>query len=163
MFSRWSRQYAKEAQLEYNPPAFLKLSETISLALSLVGTMVLYTIAVKNHVSIADYYAFNTAYGMVSAAFMSVVSIAATIANIKPTLEMVKPILEAEPEAHDGKETITELSGAIELSHVSFRYDESMPNVVDDLSLKIAPGEYLAIVGPTGCGKSTLLRLLLGF
>ena len=163
MFSRWAREYAKEAILEYNPPMFLTLSGTISLALSLAGTLILYFIAINNKVSIADYYAFNTAYGMVSGAFMSVVSIAATIANIKPTLEMAKPIMEAEPETHSGKENITSLRGGIELSHVSFRYEETMPNVIDDLSLKIKSGEYLAIVGSTGCGKSTLMRLLLGF
>ena len=163
MFSRWARQYAKEAQLNYNPPAFLKLSGTISLAVSIIGTLVLYSIAIKSRIGVADYYAFNTAYGMVSSALMSVVSIAVTIADIKPTLEMAKPIMEAEPETHEGKENLTELRGGIELSHVSFRYDESMPNVIDDLSLKVKPGEYLAIVGSTGCGKSTLMRLLLGF
>ena len=163
MFSRWARMYAKEAELEYNPPVFLKISGTISLAISLAGTLVLYYVAIRNQVSVADYYAFNTAYGMVSGAFMSVVSIAVTVANIKPILEMAKPIMEAEPEIHDGKEIITGLKGGIELSHVSFRYDETMPNVIDDLSLKIKPGEYLAVVGPTGCGKSTLMRLILGF
>ncbi len=163
MFSRWAREYAKEAQLDYNPPMFLKVSGTISLALSLIGTLILYATAIKNQIGVADYYAFNTAYGMVSSAFTSVVSIAVTVANIRPTLEMAKPIMEAEPEMHDGKENITSLRGGIELSHVSFRYDESMPNVIDDLSLTICPGEYLAIVGSTGCGKSTLMRLLLGF
>ena len=163
MFSRWARLYAKEAQLEYNPPVFLRLSGTVSLAVSLIGTIILYAAAIKNSVPVADYYAFNTAYGMVSAAFMSVVSIAVTVANIKPTLEMARPIMETEPEMHEGKENITSLRGGIELSHVTFRYDESMPNVIDDLSLNIRPGEYLAIVGSTGCGKSTLMRLLLGF
>ena len=38
-----------------------------------------------------------------------------------------------------------------------------MPLVIDNLSLKIRPGQYLAIVGSTGCGKSTLMRLMLGF
>lgn len=163
MFARWANQYAAEAQLEYNPPAFLKLSGTISLAISLAGTLVIYALAIKNRVGVADYYAFNTAYGMVSAAFTSVVSVAVTVANIRPTLEMAKPIMEAEPEIHEGRENITSLNGGIELSHVSFRYDDSMSNVIDDLSLKINPGEYLAIVGSTGCGKSTLMRLLLGF
>lgn len=163
MFSRWARQYAEEAKLEYNPPVFLKLSGTVGLAISLAGMMFIYATAIRNRVSVSDYYAFNTAYGMVSSAFTSVVSIAATVANIRPILEMAKPIMEAEPEVQEGKENIAELKGAIELSHVSFRYDEAMPNVIDDLSLKIKPGEYVAIVGQTGCGKSTLLRLLLGF
>ena len=163
MFSRWARQYAREASLEYNPPLFLKLSGTINLTISLAGTMVLYALAVKSHVSVADYYAFNAAYGMVSAAFLSVSSIATTVANIRPTLEMAKPIMEARPEVEDGKEVITELKGEIELDHISFRYNEAMPNVLDDLSLTVRPGEYLAVTGSTGCGKSTLLRLLLGF
>lgn len=163
MFARWAKYYAREAQLEYNPPAFLKLSGMLTLAVSLVGTLVLYAIAVKNNVSVSDYYAFNSAYGMVASAFTAISGIAITVANIRPTLEMAKPIMEAEPEMQDGKEIITKLSGSIELNHVTFRYDDSMPNVIDDLSLKVKPGEYLAIVGATGCGKSTLMRLLLGF
>ena len=43
-------------------------------------------------------------------------------------------------ESGEGKQMITRLSGGIELNNVSFRYNETMPNVVDDLSLKIRPG-----------------------
>lgn len=163
MFSRWAKQYAKEASLQYNPPAFIKLSGTINLAITLIGTLVLYGLAIKNNVSVADYYAFNAAYGMVSGAFAAFASIAVTAANIKPTLEMAKPIMEAEPELSEGREIITGLRGGIEVSNLSFRYDEDMPYVIDNLSLKIKPGEYVAVVGSTGCGKSTLMRLLLGF
>ncbi len=58
---------------------------------------------------------------------------------------------------------VTSLSGGIELNNVSFRYKEDMPLILDNLSLKICPGQYVAIVGRTGSGKSTLMRLLLGF
>jgi ABC-type bacteriocin/lantibiotic exporter with double-glycine peptidase domain len=78
-------------------------------------------------------------------------------------MEMVKPILETVPEVSEGKQMVTRLSGAIEMNNVSFRYSENMPPVLDDLSLKIRPGQYVAIVGRTGCGKSTLMRLLTGF
>ena len=163
MFSRWAKHYAGEASLEYNPPAFLKLSGTISMAISLIGTLILFSIAIRSGIGVSDYYAFNSAYGMVSASFLSLANIAVLIANIKPTLEMAKPIMEAEPEMALGKEIVTEIRGAIEMEHVTFAYEDGMPNVIDDLSLKINPGEYVAIVGSTGCGKSTLMRLMLGF
>jgi ATP-binding cassette subfamily B protein len=54
---------------------------------------------------------------------------------------------------------LPEVHGEIELSHVRFGYDPERP-VVEDLSLSIAPGEMLAVVGPTGAGKSTLAKLV---
>lgn len=76
---------------------------------------------------------------------------------------MAEPFLKIEPETAENKEIVTHISGSIDLDHVSFRYDESGPYILNDLSLSIKPGEYVAVVGRTGCGKSTLVRLLLGF
>lgn len=162
-FARWGNLYAQNAKLTYNPPAFIKLNSVISLAISLIGNIVMYAAAVKSGVSVADYYAFGTAYGMVSGAFMSLAGMALTIAQIKPILETVQPFFNTVPEISEGKEVITRLSGGIELTNVSFRYNENMPLILDNMSLKIRPGQYVAIVGKTGCGKSTLMRLLLGF
>lgn len=162
-FSKWADLYRQKASLIYDPPMFLKLNTVISTGISLVGTIVLYYTAVKTEVSVADYFAFNTAYGMVSGAFLSLSGIALTAANIKPMFEMVKPILETVPEVSNGKKVLTRISGGIQLDNVSFRYIESMPLIVDNLSIKIRPGQYVALVGKTGCGKSTLMRLMLGF
>lgn len=162
-FSRWARLYRGEVKHTYGVPRILLLSDVINTAIALLGTIVLYFFAVRSSVSVADYNAFMAAYGMVSGAFMSAAGIAVSAARIKPVLEMAKPILDAKPEVAENKQMVTRLSGGIELSHVSFRYNESMPNVLDDLSLSIRPGQYVAIVGRTGCGKSTLVRLLLGF
>lgn len=162
-FAHWGGLFAKETALRYNPPMFVKLNPVISLAITLFGTLALYYGAVISGVSVANYYAFQTAYGVVSGAFVSLSSIALTVAQLKPALDMVQPILDAVPEISEGKQVLTQLSGGIEVSNVCFRYDESMPNVLDNLSLKIKPGQYVAIVGTTGCGKSTLMRLLLGF
>lgn len=162
-FSRWAALYRQKASLTYDPPVFLKLNTVISTGISLVGAIVLYDTAVRSGVSVADYFAFNAAYGMVSGAFLSLSGIALTAANIKPVAEMVKPILETVPEIAAGKKVLTRISGGIELNNISFRYAEGMPLIVDNLSLKIRPGQYVALVGKTGCGKSTLMRLLLGF
>ncbi|MDO4459709.1 MAG: ATP-binding cassette domain-containing protein [Clostridia bacterium] len=163
LFARWANKYSEVTSLEYNPPAFLKLNSTISLIISIVGTLVLYRLAATSGISVSDYYAFNSAYGSISGAFFAVASIARTIANIRPTLEMATPIMETVPETADDKEIIRDIRGSISLSNVSFRYEDNMPWVIDNLSLNIKAGEYLAVVGTTGCGKSTLLRLLLGF
>ena len=162
-FARWANIYSKSAVLTYNPPMFLRVSAVISLGISLFGTLALYLEAVESGVSVADYYAFNTAYAMVSGAFMSFSGIAASVAGIGPILEMISPILKAVPEIDENKHMVTSLSGGVELNHISFRYREDMPLVLDNLNLKIHPGQYVAIVGKTGCGKSTLMRILLGF
>ncbi|MBR4026745.1 MAG: NHLP bacteriocin export ABC transporter permease/ATPase subunit [Lachnospiraceae bacterium] len=162
-YARWSNLYAKEVALSYHPPFFLRANSAFSMVISLVGTIVMYYFAVVSGVSVADYYAFNSAYGMVSGAFMSIVGIATTIAQLKPIFEMAKPILEAVPEVSEGKQVIERISGGIELNNISFRYSENMPLVLDNLSLKIRSGQYVAIVGATGCGKSTLMRVILGF
>ncbi len=162
-FARWGRLFSKSAALSYDPPMFLKISSVITLAISLLGTMSLYYAAIRGGVTIAEYYAFNAAYGMVNGAFLSLAGIASTIAVIKPVLEMAKPIMETVPEVAEDKQVLTRISGGVELNNVTFRYTEDMPPVLDDLSLKIRPGQYVAIVGKTGCGKSTLMRVMLGF
>ncbi len=163
IFANWGNLYAKESNLLYNPPLFLKINSVITMAITMIGTIVMYYLAVRSHVSVSEYYAFNTAYGMVSGAFTTLAGVTLSVAQIKPILEMVKPILDTEPEIAQDKQVVTRLSGGIELNNVSFRYDENMPPVLDNLSLKIRPGQYVAIVGSTGCGKSTLMRIMLGF
>ena len=163
MFARWSKLYSEQLMVSYNPPLFLSENGAFSAIISMSGMILMYFMSVQSGIGVADYYAFNTAYGMVSGAFMSIAGIATTIAQFKPTIEMAKPIMDAIPEVSEGKRVIERLSGGIELNNVSFRYNENMPNVVDNLSLKIRPGQYVAIVGATGCGKSTLMRIMLGF
>ena len=162
-FAKWADTYADAAQLSYNPPLFLKVNSAISTAISLVGMIVMYYIAVSTRVSPSEYISFNAAYGMVTGAFAAATSVALSVAQIKPSMEMAEPILKTEPESAENKTMVTSLKGGIELSNIYFRYNENMPYVVDGMSLKIKAGEYVAIVGTTGCGKSTLMRLLLGF
>ena len=162
-FAKWGKLYAKGAKMLYDPPMFLKISSVLTLAVSLIGTIVMYTLAIKTRVSVAQYYAFNSAYGMVNSAFLALAEIASGLAMIRPALEMAKPIMEAQPEISHDKQVVTHLSGGIELNNVTFRYTDDMPPVLDDLSLKIRPGQYVALVGKTGCGKSTLMRIMLGF
>ena len=76
--------------------------------------------------------------------------------------ERLVDIWDAAPEQEASEQAAPRLNGRIELSNVSFRYAASAPLVLHDISLSIAPGQKVALVGRTGSGKSTLARLLLG-
>jgi NHLM bacteriocin system ABC transporter ATP-binding protein len=162
-FAKWSRLYRQTADSKYNPNPLLKITNALITVVTFLGTAAIYYFAVATNVSVSEFMAFDVAYGMVSGAFFSFIMMSMDFAQIKPTLNIIKPILKAVPEISQGKKVVTRLSGGIELNNVSFRYSENMPLVIDNLSLKIRPGQYLAIVGSTGCGKSTLMRLMLGF
>ena len=131
--------------------------------INLGGMAVIYFMAVSSKVSPSDFIAFNTSYGLVAGAFSALIGIVPQIGQMRPLLRQAKPIMEAEPESMENAKQVTHLSGAIDVNHLSFRYDEETPWVLNDLSLHIHSGEYVGVVGRSGCGKSTLLRLLLGF
>ena len=162
-FSKWSTLYTRQVYNKYNLSAFIRFNKAIILAISLAGTIALYSIAVAAGVSPSEYIAFNSAFGMIAGAFTSLAGVGLTIAKIRPVYEMVEPILTAVPESSANRAMVTSLEGNIEFSNVFFRYKENMPYVIEGLNLSIREGEYIAVVGPTGCGKTTLMRLLLGF
>ena len=107
---------------------------------------------------VAVYVASMTVYGAVSALGTSFKTVILTI----PTYEQIQPILEAVPARTQRGALCPTLSGEVTLDRVSFRYSESGPAVLDDVSVRVAPGEFVALVGESGAGKSTLMRLALG-
>lgn len=162
-FSQWAKGYEAYASANYAIPARVHFLNALPTLVGMVGTIVFYFSAVVAQISMADYMAFNTAFGMLSGAIGMLASIAYSVARIKPTLDLVAPILKTAPEVAENKRVVEKISGSIELNNVSFRYSPDTPLIIDNLSLKIRAGQYVAIVGKTGCGKSTLMRLMLGF
>ena len=162
-FAKWGGYYTPVASLTYDLPFFLKISGVLSAAVSMTGTIVIYYAAIKSGVSVSEYYAFNTAFAYMSGGILALAGIAQAIASVKPSLEMVMPFMKAVPEQSENRKVIERLSGRIEMNNVTFQYHEGGRKMLDDMTLKIAPGDYVAIVGESGCGKSTLIRVLLGF
>ena len=76
--------------------------------------------------------------------------------------ERFMEILEIEPDIKDKKDAhnLLDVKGAIEYRHVGFRYNQKSDYVLKDINLKVAPGEYIALVGSSGAGKTTICSLL---
>jgi ABC-type multidrug transport system fused ATPase/permease subunit len=83
------------------------------------------------------------------------------IAQATVGVERIRGILDTDtiiPDDPDGLEPET-LAGEIDFDHIAFGYDPANP-VLTDLNLKIKPGQFVGIVGPTGSGKSTVVSLI---
>ena len=78
--------------------------------------------------------------------------------------ERIFKLVDTAPEVHDRPDAVPAktLLGEIEFDHVDFYYEDRNP-VLTDFSLKVQPGEMIALVGPTGGGKSTIVNLLCRF
>lgn len=93
----------------------------------------------------------------------SLVSTALQLQTLGSYIERINDVLDSAPEQN--KENVTlagKLKGEIGIEHVTFRYGPLAPDVVKDVSIRVKPGQNLAVVGRSGSGKSTLAHLLVG-
>ncbi|MCR4739381.1 MAG: NHLP bacteriocin export ABC transporter permease/ATPase subunit [Lachnospiraceae bacterium] len=136
-----------------------------SAIMTVAYSAIIYYVVVKKkqELTIGEYTAFSSAYGLFTSAVSQLVNFFITQATLTPVMNRIRPIFDEPAEVWQMSPTAKALKGEISVDHLSFAYDEDEPNVLTDINIHIKPGEYIGIVGPSGCGKSTLLKLLLGF
>lgn len=121
--------------------------------------------ALAGDLLVADLVAFILYIAVLYQPLHSVVEAIENVQRGLASLRRVNELLDTQPEVGDPetpKKLPSPLHAEIALDHVSFRYRADTP-VIEDVSLTVAPGETLALVGPTGAGKSTLAHLLARF
>ncbi len=134
---------------------------TLLKALALAAVFVIGGYAVVGReITIGVFAAFITLQSLFMQPLESLMQAAAQLQYLSNHLHRLDDVMEAPAEA-SGREQ-PRLTGAIELDAVSFGYSAHVPMLLHAVSLKIAQGEKIAIVGRSGAGKSTLARLLLG-
>lgn len=167
-FARWAEEFAITKELTYRIRRLAALQAVVSGVFPLLASIILFAsitamLETGNGFGIGDFLAFNAAFGQFAGAMVGLLGAASTLIGIVPLYERVRPILEGIPEVSDMRGDPGQVRGDVEFSHVTFSYDAGTPPIIDDVSLTIPRGSYVAFVGPSGSGKSTLVRLLLGF
>jgi ATP-binding cassette, subfamily B, bacterial len=114
------------------------------------------------HLSLGDLLIFVSYVGSVYKPIKALAKLSAVMSRGGAARERIMAILNEEPDVQDAPdaEHAPPLTGRIEFCNVSFAYSPGAEPVLRDVSLRINPGETLAIVGPTGAGKSTLASLI---
>lgn len=165
-FALWSERFAAQKSVYYKARSVSNLLMIYNAAYPLMALLLIFALlafAQQFAISTASFLSFNLAFAQFLGAWFLLGSMLIYILPVFTTYERLRPILDAQPEVSDAKLEPGELTGKLEVSRVSFRYNEQSPLVLNDVSLEIKPGEFVALVGPSGSGKSSLFRLLLGF
>ena len=161
-FAIWARRFQEQQQAHLDIGIYDDHLVALSAALpTFVGGSLFWIATQSNFDGAATFLTLYLASMVFYAAVTRLGESFAALVTILPGVEQVKPLLVHETDDGATGETVN-LRGGISLDNISFRYDEDAPFILNDVSIRAEPGEFVAIVGGSGAGKSTLVRLALG-
>lgn len=169
-FAAWGQRYGQQLRLTLSTQQIEDAVDAFNTVLPVVTTLILFWLASTaiapdsdRGLSTGTFLAFSVAFGTFIAGATSLSNTLVELLDVVPLWQRSLPILQAEPEVNLTKADPGQLSGALRVDCVRFRYHADGPLILNDVSFEAHPGEFIALVGPSGSGKSTAMRLLLGF
>jgi len=172
-FASWSKNYTRQVKLELSTQRVKDAVVLFNTVMPIVtsGILFWFTIKLLNDsqasggigLSLGTFLAFNTAFNNFTRGTTNLSNTVTEIFQVIPQWQRTQPILGTIAEVDLTKADPGKLIGNITVEHVTFRYRSDGPLTLDDVSISVAPGEFIALIGGSGSGKSTILRLLLGF
>ncbi|MEM6453522.1 MAG: NHLP bacteriocin export ABC transporter permease/ATPase subunit [Acidobacteriota bacterium] len=167
-YALWAENFAQQRDHTIRAQRLANVQAAFGAFYGLIITAVIFSVMglaqlLELEIAISEFLAFSAALGQFQAAILSLIQVLASVLSIVPLWERMAPILQERPEVDASKAEIGAMKGDIEFNHVSFRYHQDGPLVLDNVSFRARPGEFIALVGASGSGKSSCVRLLLSF
>ena len=164
-FGRWAREFGRQRQLTFRRESISNALTTFNTVFPVLASMVIFyaLTSLGEPLPVGQFVGFYSAFMAFMLSMVSLFDALIGVNLVIPLYQRAKPILETQPEDDESKIDTRVLTGSIEVSHVTFKYQADGPLVLQDVSFKVNEGDYIALVGTSGCGKSTLFRILLGF
>lgn len=165
-YAAWAREFARTRELHQRIGRIKNVVTVLNAVHLPLCTLVMFMLLAgpaRGSMSAADFLTFSTAVTMMLSSATQLTGALLSAAAVQPMFEQLAPVLRETPEVRGSSTQPGVLTGAVEARNLSYRYTDDGPTVLDDVSFRARPGEFVAIVGASGCGKSTLLRLLIGF
>jgi ATP-binding cassette subfamily C protein len=170
-FAYWAKRYSRQKKVVLH---IQTIEDTVAIFNDLAGlasTMALFGLAIgltqasdgSQVLTLGAMLASLAAYGAFLGCARGLSNTVVQVFQVVNLWKRAQPVLKAETEIASVRVDPGRLRGRIGVEHVSFRYRTDGPLVLNDVSLRAEPGEFVAVVGSSGSGKSTLVRLLLGF
>ena len=164
-FAISAKDYREQKRAEFSLGALEGQLQAFGAALPfLAGAVLLAAVAAggDRELPVGDFLVVYTVFIVFQAAVTRLGGSIGVIAAMRPAFDQMRPMLAAEPETAVEGEPVEHLGGEILFDHISFRYDPDGPLILDEVTIRARPGEFVAIAGESGAGKSTLFRLALG-
>ncbi len=120
--------------------------------------------AIAGHISVGQISMFLSYAQQYTKPFNEVTGIITQLQTAFASAQRVFAVLDEPVETPDAPDAIVAsgCKGQVDINGVDFSYDPARP-LIENMNLKVRPGQRVAIVGPTGCGKTTLINLLMRF
>ena len=120
--------------------------------------------AITGTISVGDLSAFLTYANQYTKPFNEISGVVTELQNALACAQRLFAFIDEPPVTPDDDDAVVleKGKGRVEFDQVGFSYDPKVP-LIENLNLKVEPGQRIAIVGPTGCGKTTLINLLMRF
>jgi len=166
MRDRWEKLFAGYTNTGFDVAKLANWgSHLIQLVSKLTTVAILYFGAkavIAGDLTVGSLVAFNMLSGRVAAPILRLSQLWQDFQQVRISVERLGDVLNApaEPEYNPSRASLPPIAGAIRFDKVRFRYRSDAPEALRGVSLDIAAGEMLGIVGPSGSGKSTLTKLV---